>query len=190
MFEPGRSIRPRQYMLASSFLQKSSLTWKNTGSKSNHAVAMHTLFVIRTPVPVYRDATRTHSSRVCEKVRWVVMKLPLFRSARKVHRAVCIVCMPFVLAWIAFTVLDLDGSNLISFSRNLRPSLIDADVAEAPRTEPLLERVEFLDDRRIPLDGSSLPSHFKLVAPRALTRLEKARTHLYHISLPRDAVPG
>jgi hypothetical protein len=25
---------------------------------------------------------------------------------------------------------------------------------------------------------------------RALSRLEKARTHLYHVSLPRDSVPG
>ena len=118
------------------------------------------------------------------------MKLPLFRSTRTVYRAACIACMPFVLALIAFNILDLDGSNLIFFSKSFRPSLIDADLAEVPRIEPLLERVEFLDDRRLPLDSSPFPSHSKLVAPRALTRLEKARTHLYHISLPRDAVPG
>jgi hypothetical protein len=98
--------------------------------------------------------------------------------------------MPFVLALIAFNILDLDGSNLLFFPRSLRPSHIDADVAEAPRLEPLLERVEFLDDCRLPLNSSPFPSHSKLVAPRVLTRLEKARTHLYRISLPRDAVPG
>ena len=123
-------------------------------------------------------------------MRRVAMKLPLFRSTRTVYRAACIACMPFVLALIAFNILDLDGSNLIFFSKSFRPSLIDADLAEVPRIEPLLERVEFLDDRRLPLDSSPFPSHSKLVAPRALTRLEKARTHLYHISLPRDAVPG
>lgn len=118
------------------------------------------------------------------------MKLPPFRSTPTMHQAVCIVCMPFVLAFIAFNILDLDGSNLISLSRSFRPSIIDADLAEGPRTEPLLERVEFLDDRRLPLNASPFSLHSKLVAPRALTRLEKARTHLYHISLPRDAVPG
>jgi len=123
-------------------------------------------------------------------VRRVAMKLPLFRSTRTVYRAACIACMPFVLALIAFNILDLDGSNLILFSRNFRPSLIDADVAEVPRIEPSLERVEFLDDRRLPLNASQFPLHSKLVAPHAPSRLEKARTHLYHISLPRDAVPG
>jgi len=72
----------------------------------------------------------------------------------------------------------------------LRLSSIDADVAEAPRAEPLLERVEYLDDCRLPLHGSLLPLHSTRAVPDALSRLEKARTHLYHFSLPRDAVPG
>jgi hypothetical protein len=118
------------------------------------------------------------------------MKRLPFRSTRTARRAACIVCMPFVLAFIAFNLLDLDGSNLIFLSRNFRPSLIDVDVAEPPRVDPLFQRVEFLDDLRLPLLGSPLPLHSTRAVPGALSRLEKARTHLYHFSLPRDAVPG
>jgi len=41
--------------------------------------------------------------------------------------------MPFVFAFIAFNILDLDGSNLISFTRSFEHSMIDADIATAPR---------------------------------------------------------
>jgi hypothetical protein len=31
---------------------------------------------------------------------------------------------------------------------------------------------------------------YETIELRALSRLEKAKTHLYHVSLPRDSVPG
>ena len=99
--------------------------------------------------------------------------------------------MPFVFAFIAFNILDLDGSNLISFTRSFEHSMIDADIATAPRIEPLPERFECFENKRRPtVDDAPNQARWHTSELRALSRLEKARTHLYHISLPRDAVPG
>ena len=99
--------------------------------------------------------------------------------------------MPFVFAFIAFNILDLDGSNLISFTRCFERSMIDADIAAAPRIEPLPERFEYFENKRIlTATDSSDRARWHTSELRALSRLEKARTHLYHVSLPRDSVPG
>ena len=112
-------------------------------------------------------------------------------SPTKLRRATCIACMPFVFAFIAFNILDLDGSNLISFTRSFEHSMIDADIATAPRIEPLPERFECFENKRIlTVNDSPDQARWHTSELRALSRLEKARTHLYHVSLPRDSVPG
>ena len=99
--------------------------------------------------------------------------------------------MPFVFAFIAFNILDLDGSNLISFTRSFEHSMIDADIATAPRIEPLPERFECFENKRtLTVNDSPDQARWHTSELRALSRLEKARTHLYHVSLPRDSVPG
>lgn len=113
------------------------------------------------------------------------------RSSGKLWRAACIACMPFVLAFIAFNLLDLDGSNLLSLTRCSGYFAADADILAAPRIDPLPDHFEYLPDRHIQKTNkpSDLARRYisELLSP---SRLEKARNHLYHVSLPRDAVPG
>ncbi len=112
-------------------------------------------------------------------------------SPVKFRRAACIASMPFVFAFIAFNILDLDGSNLLALTRCARWSIVDADIGTSPRIDPLPERVQRFDNEQT-LAPNHLPdqARWKIAALRALSRLEKARTHLYHVSLPRDSVPG
>ena len=99
--------------------------------------------------------------------------------------------MPFVFAFIAFNILDLDGSNLISFTRSFEHSRIDADVTATPSVDPQPERFECFENKRIlTVNDSPDQARWHTSELRALSRLEKARTHLYHVSLPRDSVPG
>ena len=112
-------------------------------------------------------------------------------SPVKFQRAACIACMPFVFAFIAFNLLDLDGSNLLALTRSARWSIVDADIGISPRIDPLPEQVQRFDNEQT-LPPNHLPdqARWKIAELRALSRLEKARTHLYHVSLPRDSVPG
>ena len=99
--------------------------------------------------------------------------------------------MPFVLAFIAFNVLDLDGSNLGSLSKCFDRLAIEGDVGASPRVDPLPERVEYFENEQIRTANDSRDrARWQLIELRALSRLEKARTHLYNVSLPRDSVPG
>ena len=64
--------------------------------------------------------------------------------------------------------------------------MIDADIATAPRIEPLPERFECFENERIlTVNDSADQSRWHTSELRALSRLEKARTH---VSLPRDSV--
>jgi len=109
----------------------------------------------------------------------------------KLRRAACIACMPFVLAFIAFNVLDLDGSNLGLLTKCFDRLAIEGDVAASPRVDPLPERVEYFENEQIRTANDSRDrARRQIIELRALSRLEKARTHLYHVSLPRDSVPG
>jgi hypothetical protein len=99
--------------------------------------------------------------------------------------------MPFVFASIFFNLLDLDGSNLEAFTRCFDRSITDGDVETDLRVEPRPEREEFLWREWILTPKASCDfarlqgTELRIIAP-----LEKARTHLYHVSLPRDSVPG
>jgi len=99
--------------------------------------------------------------------------------------------MPFVLTFIAFNLLDLDGSNLASLTRCFDHFIVDAEVAASPRMDLLPERFEYLDQEQI-LTADDSPDRARCLTAqlRSLSRLEKARSHLYHVSLPRDSVPG
>jgi hypothetical protein len=100
--------------------------------------------------------------------------------------------MPFVVAFIAFNILDLDGSNLASLTKSFDRLVIDAELGAATRIDPLPERSESFenDHRLVMLDDSSDQARCHTAQLRSLSRLEKARSHLYHVSLPRDSVPG
>ena len=118
------------------------------------------------------------------------LSLQLWRPS-KLRRATCLACSPFIFAFIAFNILDLDGSNLASLTKCSNRLVIDADVGPSARVEPLPQRLEYFDNHRtLNPNDSSDQARWKIAALRALSPLEKARTHLYHVSLPRDSVPG
>ena len=119
------------------------------------------------------------------------MKLLGLGFTSQVQRAACLACTPFVFAFIAFNLLDLDGSNLLSLTRCFGHFVVDADVAASPRMDPLPERFEYFDEKQI-LTADDSPDRARCLTAqlRSLSRLENARIHLYHVSLPRDSVPG
>src|SRR5262249_28274209 len=105
--------------------------------------------------------------------------------------AACIASMPFVFAFIAFNLLDLDGSNLVSLSRCVDRWVIYADLSASLRVDPLPQRLDSFKghSERIQKDASD-QARWRIADLRTPSRLEKARTHLYQISLHRDSVTG
>jgi len=63
-------------------------------------------------------------------------------SPVKFRRVGGIASIPFVFAFIAFNILDLDGSNLLALTRSVRWSIVDADIGTSPPIDPLPERVQ------------------------------------------------
>ena len=120
------------------------------------------------------------------------MKLLGLWFTSRVRRIACIACTPFVFAFIAFNILDLDGSNLASLTKAFDRFVVDAEIEAATRVDPLPERFDNFENahRLLTLDDSSERARYETIELRALSRLEKAKTHLYHVSLPRDSVPG
>lgn len=119
------------------------------------------------------------------------MKLLAFGFTSQVRRVACIACMPFVFAFIAFNLLDLDGSNFLSLTRWFDHFIVDADVAASPRIDPLPEDFEYSANKLIQITDHPLDqARYHMSELRSPSRLEKARSHRYHVSLPRDAVPG
>jgi hypothetical protein len=119
------------------------------------------------------------------------VKLLGLKFTSQVRRAACIACMPFVFVFIAFNLLDLDGSNLASLTRCFDHFIVDADVAASPRIDPLPERFEHLANNDFQTTyHASVHARCHMSELRSPSRLEKARSHLYHVSLPRDSVPG
>ena len=110
-------------------------------------------------------------------------------SVRGLRRAACIACLPFVLTFIAFNILDLDGSNLGSLTKCFDRLVIEGDIATCADLLP--ERDEYLKNEQIlTANDSHDQARWQIIERRAPSLLEKARTHLYHVSLPRDSVPG
>src|SRR6266581_2468775 len=56
-------------------------------------------------------------------------------SPSKLRRATCLACSPFIFAFIAFNILDLDGSNLASLTKCSNRLVIDAEVGPSARVE-------------------------------------------------------
>ena len=96
-----------------------------------------------------------------------------------------------MLAFIAFNILDLDSSNLEPLTKCFDRLAIEGPIGESPRVDPLPKRVEYLKNERVltPIDSPDRAC-WQITERRAPSRLEIARTHRYHVSLPRDAVPG
>ena len=114
---------------------------------------------------------------------------PYFHARRR--RLIYLLCTPFLIAFVAFNLLDLDCSNLPSLNHYGERYVLLAEPATEVQFKPLTERIEYLDTS---LNLMSQRSRGLISspnrAPRTPSFLEKARSHLYHVSLPRDSVPG
>lgn len=111
---------------------------------------------------------------------------PHIHSA-SLRRAMYIVCLFFVFSYIAFDVLDLDGSNLPSLFATVERFSILAVIAsdvEIPYSSDLVERAPRGNNLLSTNDESSRPQAYLSV----LTLVFLARVHGYKVSLARNSL--
>jgi hypothetical protein len=117
------------------------------------------------------------------------VKLLGLRFTSQVQRAACIACKPFILAFIAFNILDLEGSDLISLSKNFEISIFVGDVDPTPRIDP--EPLELPNAARIiapTLSRNHALPHFAEISKFSL--IGTARDHGYRVGLARHSLPN
>jgi hypothetical protein len=103
------------------------------------------------------------------------------------QRAIYIVCMCFVFSYIAFNILDLDGSNLRSFVRPVErlsivaiiPSVVEIPYSSESGDNELRNNNLFSTSDKI----SPRQAHVSVPAPGFL-----ARAHGYKVSLARNSL--
>jgi hypothetical protein len=119
------------------------------------------------------------------------VKLLGLRFTSQVRRAACIACTPFILAFIVFNILDLDGSDLISLSKNFEISIVVGDVDPKPRTDPSSEALELPNAARI-LAPALSRNHALLHCAEILkfSLIGIARDHGYRVGLARHSLPN
>ena len=119
------------------------------------------------------------------------MKLLGLGFTSQVRRAACLAYMPFILAFIAFNILDLDGSDLISLSKNFEISIFVADVDATSRIDAFPEPLELPNSAQILAPGLSrndaLP-HCAEISKFSL--IGTARDHGYRVGLARHSLPN
>jgi hypothetical protein len=112
----------------------------------------------------------------------------IHRSNRQ--RAMYIACMCFVFSYIAFDVLDLDGSSLPSFVATIERSSIVAVTPSDAEVSDSSDRVE-----HVQTIAALLADRFREYARFQITRapesslLASARAHGYRRGLARDSLP-
>jgi len=99
--------------------------------------------------------------------------------------------MPFILAFIAFNILDLDGSNLISLSKNFELSIFAGDVDVTFRIDPFPTTPELLNTARILVPSLSRNDALGRWAEISQSTLIcTARDHGYRVGLARHSLPN
>ena len=112
----------------------------------------------------------------------MLMCLPHIRNSSR-QRAMYIVCMCFVFSYIAFNVLDLDGSNLTALERSSMLAVMPSDV-EIPYSPARVERAPRNNNLLSTNDESSpRQAHLSVLTPASL-----ARAHGYKVSLARNSL--
>ena len=113
------------------------------------------------------------------------------RSSSKLWRATCIAFTPFVLAFIAFNILDLDGSELISFSKNFEVSIFIGDVVD-----PIIRSDSFSVYFELPHAARQLAlnrSRNNVLSRAQISKfplIRIARHHGYRTGLARHSLPN
>ncbi len=106
------------------------------------------------------------------------------------QRAMYIVCLCFVFSYIAFNVLDLDGSNLPSVAKAVERSSILAVIpsdAEIPYSSDRVEDAWTIAAQR----ANSLADYtrFQMTRLAESSLFASPRAHGYRIGLARDDLP-
>jgi hypothetical protein len=106
-----------------------------------------------------------------------------------VRRSACIACMPFILCFIAFDILDLDRSDLIALSKNFEISSFVGDIDPTPRIDPFPEPLELPNTAEILAPDISV-NHALLQFAEILkfSLIGTARDHGYRIGLARHSL--
>jgi hypothetical protein len=112
------------------------------------------------------------------------------RNPINLRRARCIAFTPFILAFIAFNILDLDGSELISFSKNFEVSIFIGDVDPTPRIDSFSEYFELPN---VTQQLAPDPSRNEVLSPAQILKfslIRTARHHGYRVGLARHSLPN
>lgn len=120
----------------------------------------------------------------------MLMCLPHIRNSSR-QRAMYIVCVFFVFSYIAFDVLDLDGSNLPKVFNPVQGTKIVAAVLTEARLDFSPKKLESRGDGVIFFaDGSREYGRPRWAEISNLAPLGQARTHGYRVGLARNSLPG
>lgn len=101
-----------------------------------------------------------------------------------------IVCMCFVFSYIAFNVLDLDGSNLLSLATPLERSSVIAVIpseVEIPYSSDRVEHARTIAG--LVADSFTEYARFQMTTVSKSSLLASVRAHGYRIGLARDDLP-
>jgi hypothetical protein len=99
-------------------------------------------------------------------------------------------CMVFVLSYVFFDVLDLDGSNLSALATRSDRAVIAAETAADAESPHRPARADLWNTVVTAPHASALYDHPKSAEPVASSPLDSARAHGYRVGLPRDAIPA
>ena len=98
-------------------------------------------------------------------------------------------CMVFVLSYVFFDVLDLDGSNLSAFATRTDRAVIAAETPANAESPHRPARADLWNTVVTAPHAAALLDHPRSIEPVPSSPFNSARAHGYHVGLPRDAVP-
>ncbi len=120
----------------------------------------------------------------------MLRRFPRIRHST-LHRAMYIASMCFVFSYIAFDVLDLDGSNLPSFLATLERSSVVAEIRSEPDIPDSFDRIEHAWTTAAPVADEFTTYNRLLMTPvPEFSLLALARAHGFRVGLARDDLPG
>ena len=99
-------------------------------------------------------------------------------------------CMVFVLSYVFFDVLDLDGSNLSALATRTDRAVIAAETPADDESPHRPARADLWNTVVTAPQALALLDHAESAEPVPSSPFNSARAHGYRVGLPRDAIPG
>src|SRR5262249_31531995 len=98
-------------------------------------------------------------------------------------------CMVFVLSYVFFDVLDLDGSNLSALASRTDRAVIAAEPPADAESPHRPARADLWNTVITAPHAIALLDHSESAEPISSSPFISARAHGYRVGLPRDEVP-